>query len=479
MVATEARAPAGRRTSLTVVSGLLGLSTLATRFTTLVVMALLTRGAGVEAVGFYGMATLSASFTAAALSLGLPTYLTREAAAGTVSPPVVARIHGGRFVVLMSAAAVAYVVIGVLLPPEAQLAFFLVFVASLFEQWNETAWVLIRGTRSAWAEPLTNTSTGLLLIGACAVDVWLTDGLALGDAAVYFLVTSVLRSTAAVLVVRILPSLRASRGVRSAHHIRLALPYFASDLLGLFYFRGDVFILAFFVTAVEVGEYVSAAAIIGPAVQVAASMGLGALAYAAPKGTSGTAQANDPLTIFQFFGLAGQGAAGVMFIGLPIATVVLFGDQAGNIPELAMVLTLFLALRFANFGLSAILLARGRAASRLMVLVLSICGSVGFNLALDGRYGAYGAACAMVLNELVVAGSLLWFLRIKELVWPVLISFGAVAAAAWALAGLLTVMGSASASATLGGVILALATVRFVRQRRAAGRLRAATTEDM
>ncbi|MET8356267.1 hypothetical protein [Micromonospora sp. NPDC005171] len=479
MVATEVTTPERRRPSLTIVSGLLGISTLATRSTTLVVMAFLTRGAGTEAVGFYGLATLIASFTAAALSLGLPTYLTREAAAGTVSPPVVARIHCGRFAALMVAAAVAYPLIGAVLPPEAQFAFFLIFVASLLEQWNETAWVLIRGTPSAWAEPLTNVSAGLLLVGACAVDVWMLDGLTLGDAAVYMSIAAVLRSAAAFLIVRILPALRDSRGIRAVQHVRQALPYFAADLFGLFYFRGDVFVLAFFVAAAEVGEYVSAAAIVGPVVQVAASMGVGALAYAAPRQASGAAQSNDPLTIFRFFGLAGQAAAGVMFIGIPIGTAVLFGDHAGNIPTLAMVLTFFLVLRFGNFGLSAILLSQGRASSRLIVLALSICGSVGLNVALDGTYGAFGSATAMVLNELVVAGSLLWFLRIKELVRPVVISFVIVAAAVGALAVLLAVLEPALASFILGGVILVLATAKLLAQRRAAGQLQAATTEDM
>jgi hypothetical protein len=42
MVATEVTTPPRRRPSLTIVSGLLGISTLATRSTTLVVMAFLT-----------------------------------------------------------------------------------------------------------------------------------------------------------------------------------------------------------------------------------------------------------------------------------------------------------------------------------------------------------------------------------------------------------------------------------------------------
>ncbi|MGW4460896.1 oligosaccharide flippase family protein [Micromonospora sp. NPDC004704] len=470
MAAAEVDAPQRRRTSLTVASGLLGVSTIASRLTTLVAMALLARGAGTEAVGYYGLATLIASFTAAVLSVGLPTYLTRDFAAGLVSAPQVARIHCGRLVTLLLAAAVAYPVAGGLLPGLIQLGFFLFFAASLLEQWNETAWVLVRGTRSAWLEPLTNSATGVLLIVACSAETWLGDGLAFNEAAGYFVAAAVLRSAMAFIVVGMWRKVRSPGRVDPMTQLRRSLPYFASDLLGLLYFRGDVFILAMFVAASEVGEYVSAAAIIGPAVQVAASMGLGAVAYAAPRLLSDRSPSDDPVAIFRFFRISGQTAAGLICLALPIGVVVLFGGDGDDILALATILTLFLALRFANFGLSAMLLAHGRATSRLLVLVVSLGGNVVLNLALDGRYGAHGAAWATVLTELIVAGSLLWFLRIRALVRPVLVSAAGVAVAAAALIGTRAAVEPALATMVPGGFLLALAALGLLRQRRAARR---------
>jgi O-antigen/teichoic acid export membrane protein len=196
-------------------------------------------------------------------------------------------------------------------------------------------------------------------------------------------------------------------------------------------------------------------------------MGVGALAYAAPRLLGARPQPDDPLAIFQFFRISGQAAAGLMGVGLPVAVAILFGGEGDTILLLAMILALFLALRFANFGLSAILLASGGAASRLVVLLLSICGNVGLNIALDARFGAYGAAWATVLTELVVAGSLLWFIRIRALVRPVLTSFGWVAAAAAVMAGLLGTWDVAPVAVVTGGLFLAVAALSFVFQRRA------------
>jgi O-antigen/teichoic acid export membrane protein len=477
MLSIDVDAPGRQRSSLTVASGLLGLATIATRLATLVVMALLARGAGTEAVGYYGLATLSASFTAAALSLGLPTYLTRDVPAGLVAPAEVARLHWARFAALSLAAALSYPLTGGILGPAVQFGFFLFFAASLLEQWNETAWVLVRGTRAAWLEPLTNASIGVLLVGACSADAWLSAGLTLGRAAGYVTVAAIARSIAACLATGVWRRLRASARLNLAAHVRRALPYFASDLLGLLYFRGDVLVLALFVAAGQVGEYVSAAAIIGPAVQVAASMGVGALAYAAPRLLGARPAPNDPLAILLFFRISGQAAAGLICVGLPIAVAMLFGDEGRDILVLALILALFLALRFANFGLSALLLARGRASSRLLVLVLSIGGNVGLNLALDGTFGAYGAAWATVLTELIVMGSLLWFLRIGALLRPAAAAVGCVAAAGVVLVGALRVWAPGPAALATGGLYFAVAAVGFLSQRRASARVQTVKAE--
>jgi O-antigen/teichoic acid export membrane protein len=477
MSTVDVAASGQRASSLKVASGLLGLATIVTRLTTLVVMALLARGAGTESVGYYGLATLGASFTAAALSLGFPTYLTRNVPAGLVPSPEVARIHCGRLVVLLAAAAVAYPVAGVTLAGEFRLGFFLFFLASLLEQWNETAWVLVRGTRSAWVEPLTNATTSLLLVAVCAADAWLSDGLTFGEAAIYLAVAAIVRSGAAIGMAGVWRHLRVSRQANVARHVRQALPYFASDLLGLMYFRGDVIVLALFVSASRVGEYVSAAAIIGPAVQVAASMGVGALAYAAPRLLTGHQAADDPTAIFRFFRTSGLAAAGLIHLGLPVAVAILFGGEGHTILVLAMILALFLALRFANFGLSAILLAGGHASSRLLVLVLSIVGNVGLNIALDGSFGAYGAAWATVLTELIVAGSLLWFIHERALVRPAVVSVGFVAVAATVMVVLLEVLEPAPAALATGVLFGVGAAVSLIVQGRPARQAQTLTVE--
>jgi O-antigen/teichoic acid export membrane protein len=142
-----------------------------------------------------------------------------------------------------------------------------------------------------------------------------------------------------------------------------------------------------------------------------------------------------------------------------------------------MILALFLALRFANFGLSAILLAAGHASSRLVVLALSIVGNVGLNIALDGSFGAYGAAWATVLTELVVAGSLLWFIHEGALVRPAVVSVGFVAMAATVMVVLLEVLAPAPAALATGVLFGVGAAVTLVVQGRPARQAPTSTVE--
>ncbi|MFY1636512.1 O-antigen ligase family protein [Solwaraspora sp. WMMB335] len=474
--------PARRRASLAVASGLLGVAAIANRLTILVLMALLTRGAGAAVVGYYGLATLSASFVAAFLSFGLATYLTREYAAGLVSSAEVARLHFSRLTLFTLAGVAAWIVTGVVVPAEVRAAFLLCFVASLLEQWNETAWPVVRGTTRGWVEAATNGACGVLLIGLCGVEVLRTGALDFDRAGQYLLAVAVLRSAAAVLFTGLwrqtLPSLRraeagrgeAGRGRVGGGRIRQAAPYFAADLLGLAYFRGDTFILALFVTAAQVGVYVSAAALVGPAVQVAAAMGVGALAFAAGRRADDHPAADDPVTVYRFFRTAGWGASGLLYLALPAGIAILFGTDGSTIAAVTTVLGLFLALRFANYGLSAVLLAAGRAGGRLIVLVCSLTANVLLNLLLASRFGVFGAAWSTVLTELVVAASMLWFIRSPALLRPVLVEVAIVAAvgallvAAWQFVGLTT------AVLCVGPLLVGLAGAGLLWQRRAAGR---------
>jgi O-antigen/teichoic acid export membrane protein len=141
-----------------------------------------------------------------------------------------------------------------------------------------------------------------------------------------------------------------------------------------------------------------------------------------------------------------------------------------------MILALFLALRFGNFGLSALLLAGGKASSRLLVLVFSIVGNLALNLALDRTFGAFGAAWSTVMTELIVAGSLLYFNRARALYRPVAGSVVFVAIAAAVLVGLVAAAGITVAS--IGTGVLFLAGAAFLLLRRRSGRpVKTATVE--
>jgi O-antigen/teichoic acid export membrane protein len=413
-------------------SGLLGMSAIVVRVSTLAMMALLVRGSGVAAVGYYGLATLAASLVAIGLSFGMPTYLTRQFPAGLVSAKEVSRIHLVRLGLLAVATLVAVPIIGTVVPGSVSAGFLLFFMASLLEQWNETAWVKVRGTAKAWRESAVNSVFGFSTVAACAVDLWMLDGLTFLDAATYVLVAATLRSVLAAVATRTGGPATTAGTQSLAGHAKQAAPYLVSDLLGLVYLRGSVAILAFFVTANQLGEFVSASGFITPAVQVASAMGMGALAYAAPRSFAGGADATEPRVIYEFFQQAGLAAAGLISIALPLGVAILFGDEGHLILRLALILTLFLAMRFANFGLSAVLLAQGGAARRVLVLLASIAVSVPLNVGLAKLFGAEGSAWAALLTELVVAASLLFACRRRELIAPVVttsVAVGSVAAA--------------------------------------------------
>jgi O-antigen/teichoic acid export membrane protein len=130
-----------------------------------------------------------------------------------------------------------------------------------------------------------------------------------------------------------------------------------------------------------------------------------------------------------------------------------------------MILALFLALRFGNFGLSALLLAGGKASSRLIVLIASIIGNVALNLALDSTFGPFGAAWSTVLTELIVAGSLIYFIRDRALYRPVAGSILFVAVAAAVQVGTVAAVGITVASICTGVVFLAGASVLLLKRR--------------
>ena len=180
-------------------------------------------------------------------------------------------------------------------------------------------------------------------------------------------------------------------------HIRRALPYLGSDVLGLAYLRGDTFVLSFFVSTTALGSYVAAASFSSPLVQISSAMALGALAKLGRGAKQG-----DLDKVVDFFGVAGCGISVAISAALPAAVVILYGSSRGQVLILSLVLTAFVPLRFCNSAVSSVVLLHGGAAYRLFIVLFSVLLNVGLNVALDGQMAARGAALATVLTEAFV-----------------------------------------------------------------------------
>jgi len=385
-------------------TGLLGVAMAVTRLCNLGVVATLARGAGTSAVGLYGLATLAASFIALAGSLGFSTYSTRERASGLMTDNEVGAVHCGRLVVASTATVLVYTIASRVLSPLDAIGFTGFAGAVLLDQWNETAWALIRGTRRAYQEALTNGVTygALLLVALLLLS---QDRLSFFSAGVAAYSIAALRSATACATVRV-PWPRSLRTIEAAvrRHIRRALPYMASDVFGLAYLRGDTLVLALFVSTSELGEYVAANAFTAPLVQIASAMSLGALATSASRRIGGD---GSELAVTQFFSRSGLAVGSALVASLALTVRALYGQGHGAIIALASILAMFIPLRFFNFGLSSILLARGMAVRRLKIVLFGLGSNVVLNLVLDPFAHARGAAWATVITEVGVSAALL------------------------------------------------------------------------
>jgi O-antigen/teichoic acid export membrane protein len=340
------------------------------------------------------------------------------------------------------------------------------FCGSVLEQWNDTTWALVRGTSRARREALVNGLASLALVGGYAVNAFLFGGLTFLRAAVWTVAVGVLRSVLAMLATlpRRLP--RDPSRLRLGLHIRQAGPYLATDALGLAYLRGNVLIVSLFVAADQLGEYVAATNLINPAVQVAAVMSTGAMAFAAPRFFQASTAQPKVTDIIRFFQLAGFAASAAIALALPVGVQVLFGSTVDRVTDYALILTLFLIMRFANYGMTAVLLASGAAGRRFLVSVSNVVASALLNLALVPLWGAAGAAWSTVATEFAVGAALLWANRSRALIGHALTTSSLVAVlsvlmgiALWTFAPVYPAIG-------LGVVCALVAAVLLVRHRR-------------
>jgi O-antigen/teichoic acid export membrane protein len=150
---------------------------------------------------------------------------------------------------------------------------------------------------------------------------------------------------------------------------------------------------------------------------------MGALALA----SAPNASERSALQLVAFFSRCGLIASGMLCVAAPLLIRLLYGSGHRMIISLAIILSLFLPLRFLNFALSSLALARGWATKRLYVVLFSAVLNVSLNLLLDPWAGSLGAAWATVLTEVGVAVvflSLLGRERLSRAAWPVFIAVG-------------------------------------------------------
>jgi O-antigen/teichoic acid export membrane protein len=400
--------------ALAVSAGLVGLTSIMARAANLLLVAVIAHSsAGVSGVGLYGLATLAGSLAAQVASFGLPTYVSRSFHAGSMSRSTVSTLHWIRLAFIFGAAASAiggarfFVPAGVGITP-----FALLMLATMFDQWNESAWPVVRATRGAWREPAVNAATGLVCVIVCALQVYHLDA-TLTQIAATVLATSICRAALVVLTTRMV--LRAS-SVRDmwaifTEIVRAAWPYMTADLLGLAYLRGDTIVLALLVSPEDLGYYVAATTIVYPLVQVGAGMSMGAVAHGSRLlgiGNTPTDHAPHERKVLPLFECVGHGAAVGTLLGAQFLIPVLFGhDSSISTQRLVNILVLFVSLRFLNFGLSTVLVMHDEGRRRLTALALSVVANIGLNLLLVPAAGSDGAAWAAVLTEVVLGMSLL------------------------------------------------------------------------
>ncbi|MGH9124981.1 MAG: lipopolysaccharide biosynthesis protein [Acidimicrobiales bacterium] len=457
-------------------SGLLGATSVVVRLTGIAFLVAIVRGGGTGAAGSYGIAVLVGTMGGFAFSLGLGTYCTRSFSIGEMIGQEVRAIHRLRAFAMLGATALLLAATP-LLAPSWRVGFLLTAASVFVDQWNETGWVICRGMGRTVVEARADLVTNVALFGVALASVVMGRGLRFDVAGALLLATALARSAVAMRLVGSFPTMKWSDLLPVAgQHLRAALPYCASDMLGLAYLRGDTLVLAAFASSTVVGAYVAANALVGPLVQVAAMMGVASLALMGRYRREGARNPDQAETAVQhraliaLFAASGGAVAAALIVGLWIGTPLLFSSQVTAIRLLGVVLALFLPLRFANFALSAVLLAQGGAVRRLVIVAGSTLVNIVMNLAMDGRLAAFGAAWGTVLTEVVVTVLLARSLPMDDGLAPLLgVGGSVVAASAWlaiAMRGhhpLVYVLAPTVTIVLAGGAVCAVMAVRLLR----------------
>ena len=207
----------------------------------------------------------------------------------------------------------------------------------------------------------------------------------------------------------------ASRVTISAAHratirglIHRSWPIGASIVAGMAYTRMGIFTLEALRSSSEVAVYAVASRLVEPAYLIpAAGVAIFFPSYARTlheRPASARQQLTRWVVAMAAIGLI---TYGILAVGGPLISSLLFGEFYAASGELLVLLALVVVPGFVSYLLNQALIADGHARYNLTVMGILLAASVVGNIALVGRFGTWGAAAVAVAIELVLIAALL------------------------------------------------------------------------
>jgi O-antigen/teichoic acid export membrane protein len=194
--------------------------------------------------------------------------------------------------------------------------------------------------------------------------------------------------------------------------LKEALPFWLAGIFSLVYARADVVLLRSLASDAEVGVYRAA----GHLVEVTKQLPIVFLTALFPQLARSFAEARPRLARLERLVALALLAAGLVVGGLlallagPIVRFLFGPEFTGAVPALRL-LAIAIPLLFVNSGLLHFFVARDRGTLNLLFAGAMVVVNLTANLLLDRRFGATGAAAAMVATEAVLSACCLYALR--------------------------------------------------------------------
>lgn len=381
-------------------AGFLGLAAFATTASSIVVLPAIVRFGGPRAAGYAGLATLLATAVGLLSSLGFGQMIARDLSAKVLGFDEAAGLIRFRLLMFLPAAASVAVVACVAPLGVVRFGFFAYAEGLLLNQLADTAWSVNRAKGKSHIEALTSISVNAAIAAVATFGILKWHGLSLQVAGITY--CAGYGATALIASIRALENTRGHWRFRklsqeAGRMRRRALPYLASDVMGLAYLRGDVALLSAMAGIGAAGYYVSATTFLTPIVQVGSMMGIGVVTLIANNGGSRERR----LTVAAGC-MLGVVSAGTLIAAGPTVARVFYGSHATEeVTTCIRIMALFALLRLPNFAFSAVLVAHGRSVARLNIVMGMIVVNVALNVMLDPHYGAIGSAWATVVTEII------------------------------------------------------------------------------